>query len=126
MMRAIALALAAILCQPALALGPYACRPAQMFGGGSSVAAISIGQQSSCAVWICGGRPQVAVVRTSALTDAMRSDWAALLTSNSGSPLNSMRDKYAKDDPCTSLWDAWAACRAGLTPQQVTALCPSK
>ena len=124
-MRATILAMS-LVCASAHALGPYKCRPAQMFGGGASVATISIGQASSCAVWSCGTAPQVAVVKTSALTDAMRADWAALLTGNSGSPLNSMRDKYARDDVCTTLWDAWAACRVGLTAQQLTALCPAK
>lgn len=126
MMRALTLTLAALVSHPALALGPYACRPAQMFGGGSSVAAISIGQQSSCAVWMCGTRPQIAVVRTAALTDAMRSDWAALLAGNSGSPLNSMRDKYARDDVCTTLWDAWSTCRKSLTQAQIKQLCPNR
>lgn len=125
-MRSAALALSVLACGPALALGTYACRPAQMFGGGGSVAIISIGQASSCAVWMCEGKPQLAVVKTSALTDQMRADWASLLTSNSGSPLNSMRDKYVKDDPCTTLWDAWSACRASLQALQIKALCPSR
>lgn len=125
-MRAIILTLS-MVCAQAHALGPYKCRPAQMFGGaGSGVATISIGQASSCAVWTCGTVPQLAVVKTSAITDAVRADWAALLTSGNGSPLNSMRDKYAKDDPCTTLWADWSACRSGLTKQQVTALCPAR
>lgn len=56
MMRAIILALS-LVCAQAHALGPYKFRPAQMFGGGSSVATISIGQASSCAVWTCSGGP---------------------------------------------------------------------
>ena len=72
-MRALILTLS-LVCAQAHALGPYKCRPAQMFGGGgSSVATISIGQASSCA-----------------------------------------------------LWDDWAACRVGLTAQQLTALCPAR
>lgn len=125
-MRTAALALSVLACGPALALGPYACRPAQMFGGTGSPAVISVTQASSCAVWSCGNKPQVAVVKTSALTDQMRADWASLLTSNSGSPLNSMRDKHAKDDPCTTLWDSWAACRSSLTAAHVRALCPGR
>lgn len=127
MLTALTAALALFLvCTQAHALGRYDCRPAQMFGGGGSVATISIGQASSCAVWTCSGRPQVAVVTTAALTDKMRADWAALLTSGSGSPLNSMRDKYAKQDPCTTLWDDWAACRSGLNAGQVAAICPNR
>jgi len=122
-MRAAALALT-MVCAQAHALGRYDCRPAQMFGGyKDSAAIISVGQQSSCAVWSCGSKIQIAVVQTSAIVDQMRADWAALLISGSGSPLNTMRDKYAKDDPCTALWDAWAACRAGLTVQQIAAIC---
>lgn len=126
MMRATLILTLSLVCAQAHALGPYKCRPAQMFGAGGSAATISIGQASSCAAWSCGTDPQLAVVKTSALTDAMRADWAALLTSGSGSPLNTMRDKYAKDDVCTTLWDAWATCRAGLTAQQVKAICPSR
>jgi hypothetical protein len=124
-MRTTILALS-LVCAQAHALGPYKYRPAQMFGGGASVATINVGQTSSCAVWTCGTDPQLAVVRTSALTDAMRADWAALLVTGNGSPLNSMRDKYARDDVCTTLWDAWAACRVGLTVQQLTALWPAR
>lgn len=125
-MRALALVLAALVCQPSMAIGPYKCRPAQMFDGGTSVATVSIGKVSSCAVWMCGGIPQVSAVKTEALTDSMRADWASLLLSNSGSPLNAMRDKYAKDDVCTTLWDAWASCRVGLTQAQVKAICPAR
>jgi len=108
------------------ALDPYKCRPSQVFGGVNNSAVIHIGQKASCAVWYCNEYPQLAVVKTSAITEQMRSDITDNLANNPTTPLGTIKTKYAKDDVCSTLWDDWVNCRAGMKPEQVKAICPTK